>query len=200
MPVLRLTRRASLLLPFLLAACGGEPKVYPPLRYDYLKPIDLSVKAIELQTRFVPSGKSPDISRESPVDPLATLHQMLEDRLKALGSQGRAVVSISDASLTEAGDQIRCSMDVKVEIVGDDGQQLGYVRVPVTRTHTGHIGDKQELLHDMISGVMDEMNIELEHQIRTNLKNWLAEEVTAVPGAVDATPLAAPRFVPPPPR
>ncbi len=197
MSALRLTRRASLLLPFLVVACGSEPRIYPPLRYDYLRPVDLSVKSIEIQTRFVASGKAPDISRTSPVDPLATLHQMLEDRLKALGNQGRAVVSISDASVIEDGDEIRCSMDVKVEIVGDDGQLLGYVQVPVTRTHTGHIGDKQDLLHDMISGVMDEMNIELEHQIRTRLKNWLAEEITAVPSAVDATPLAAPRFVPP---
>jgi len=198
MSVLRLTRRTSLLLPFLLAACGDEPKIYPPLRYDYLKPIDLSVKAIEIQTRFLPSGRRPDISQESPADPLATLHQMLEDRLKALGSQGRAVVSINDASLTQDDDTIRCSMDVRVEIVGDDGRQLGYVDVPVTRTHTGHIGDKQDLLHDMVSDLMDQMNIELEHQIRTTLKAWLAEEITAVPGAVDAAPLAAPRFVPPP--
>jgi hypothetical protein len=192
MSAFRLTRRASLLLPFLLAACGGEPKVYRPLRYDYLRPIDLSVKAIDIEQRFVPSGVDPDISGESPVDPVATLREMGQDRLKPLGSTGRAVFSINDASLIKRADVVRGSMEATVEILTDDGQHAGYAQARVSRRHTGHIDDLRDLLYEMVSGLMDDMNIELEHQIRTQLKPWLADTVSAVPTPVDAAPLAAP--------
>ena len=116
MSALRLTRRSSLLLPFLLAACGGdEPVVYKPLRYEYLRPIDLNVKAIDFEQRFVPSGVAPDISGQCPVDPVATLRQMGDDRLKPLGGSGRAVFSISDASLIRREDLIR-------GLLGGDGR------------------------------------------------------------------------------
>ncbi len=193
MPAFRLTRRTSLLLPFLLAACGGEPKVYKPLRYDYLRPIDLAVKAIDIEQRFVPSGVAPDISQESPVDLIATLRRMGEDRLKPLGGTGRAVFSISDASLIKREDLVRGSMEATVEILTDDGQHAGYAQARVTRRHTGHIDDLQQLLYDMVSGMMDDMNIELEHQIRTQLKTWLADDLNAIPKPVEAAPLAPPR-------
>jgi hypothetical protein len=197
MSALRLTRRSSLLLPFLLAACGGEPKVYSTLRYDYLKPIDLAVKSIDVEVRFVPSGVAPDIGLESPVDPVATLRQMGEDRLKALGSAARAVFSISDASLIRHNDLVRGSMDATVEIIGDDGQHLGYAQARVSRSHAGPIDDMRDLLYDMVSKMMDDMNVELEHRIRTQLKSWVADEVTAVPAPVEAAPLGAPLGAPP---
>jgi hypothetical protein len=189
MNALRLTRRAGMLLPFLLAACGGEPKAYRPLRYDYLKPIDLAVKAIDFEQRFVPSGVAPDIGGESPVDPVATLRQMGEDRLKPLGGSGRAVFSISDASLIKRENVVRGSMEATVEILTDEGKHAGYAQARVTRRHAGRIDDLQQLLYDMVSGMMDDMNVELEHQIRTQLKDWLAEHVSAVPTPVEAAPL-----------
>lgn len=189
----RLTRRAGLLLPFLLAACGSEPKVYRPLRYDYLKPIDLAVKTIDIEPRFVASGVAPDISQESPADPVATLRRMGEDRLKPLGSTGRAIFSIADASLIKREDVVRGSMDATVEIIAEDGQPAGYAQARVTRRHTGRVDDLQTLLYDMVSAMMDDMNVELEHQIRTQLKPFLADDVKAVPTPVDSAPLAAPR-------
>jgi len=192
MSALRLTRRSSLLLPFLLAACGDEPVVYKPLRYEYLRPIDLNVKAIDIEQRFVPAGVAPDISGQSPVDPVATLRQMGEDRLKPLGGSGRAIFSISDASLIRREDLIRGSLEVTVEILTDDGQHAGYAQARVSRSHRGHIDDLRKLLYDIVSGMMDDMNVELEFQIRNNLKSWLAVEGNAAPAPVAAAPLAAP--------
>ena len=193
MSALRMIRRTCLLLPFLLAACGSEPKLYRPLRYDYLRPIDLAVKMIDIEPRFVASGVAPDISQESPVDPVATLRQMAEDRLKPLGGTGRAVFSIADASLIKRDDVVRGSMDATVEILTDEGKPSAYAQARVTRRHTGRIEDLRQLLYDMVSGMMDDMNVELEHQIRTQLKSFLADDVNAVPTPVEAAPLAAPR-------
>ena len=197
MPAFRLTRRSSLLLPFLLAACGGEPtRTYRPLRYDYLKPIDLAVKSVEVVVGFAPSGVRPDIGSASPVDPVATLRQMGEDRLKAVGNAARAVLVISDASLIRRNDEIQGSMVAALEIITDDGQRAASAQARVSRRHTGRVGDLPQILYDMVSGMMDDMNIELEHQIRTHLKTWLVEEVApvpTVPAPVEAAPLAAPR-------
>lgn len=190
MPAVRLTRRSSLLLPFLLAACGDDtPRNFPPLRYDYLKPIDLAVKTVDIELR---TGGS-DLGREAPANPLEVLRQMGEDRLKALGNAGRAVFSISEASLTRDDDSVVGVLNAKLEIFGDDGQRAGFAQAQVTRTHTGRISDKQQLLYDMVSGMMNDMNVELEHQIRTQLKQWLAESAPpAVPDAVESTPLTPP--------
>jgi hypothetical protein len=194
---LRLTRRSSLLLPLLLAACGGETtptRVFPPLRYDYLKPIDLSVRTIDIAVPYMP-GRS-TINEDAPVDPVGTLRTMAQDRLKPLGNAGRAVFTITDASLHEDGRTIRGRMAGTLAILGDDGQRLGYVEAAVTRDHTGSVEGRQQLLYDMVSGLMDDMNIELEHQIRTVLKPYLADEapdaLSPVPPPVEAAPLAAP--------
>ena len=40
--------------------------------------------------------------------------------------------------------------------------------------------------------MMNDMNVELEFQIRNNLKSWLAVEGNAAPTPVEAAPLAAP--------
>ena len=194
MSAYRLTRRSSLLLPFLMVACGGEePRYFKPLRYDYLRPIDLAVKTVDIDVRFAPSGTGSDIGGEAPVNPLATLRQMGEDRLKPLGTSGRAVFSISEASLIRRDNLIRGTMDATVQILSDDGRPAAFAQARVTRDHTGRVDDLQQLLYDMVSGMMDDMNVELEHRIRTQLKTWLAEEVNAVPTPVDAAPLAPPR-------
>ena len=192
MSAFSLTRRSSLLLPFLLAACGGEPpKTYRPLRYDFLRPIDLAVRAIDFEQRFAASGVAPDISRQNPVDPVATLRARGEDRLKPLGTSGRAVFTISDASLIRRDDLIRGSMEATVEILSDEGRPAAYAQARVSRKHTGRVDDVRAILYDLVSGMMDDMNVELEFQIRSNLKNWLAAAVGAAAEPVDAAPLKA---------
>src|SRR3954454_8249204 len=86
-----LSRRASLLLPLLIAACADRtPRTFPPLRYDYLTPLRLNVATIQIEQRFIPSGISPDISRLAPVPPVQALRSMAEDRLQAFGTSGQA--------------------------------------------------------------------------------------------------------------
>ena len=188
MRILRLTRRTSLLLPLLLAACGGDQQtVFRRLRYDYLPPISLNVRSVDIEARFAPSGVPPDIGGKSPVDPIATLRQMAEDRLKALGNADRAVFSISDASLIRRDDLIRGSMEVTLEIVTDDGRHAGYAQARVSRRHTGHIDDLQATLYEMVSGMMDSMNVELEFQAKQHLQTWLA----APPAPAETAPVAA---------
>lgn len=188
-----LTRRASLLLPFLLAACGGggERTTFAPLHYEYLPAIPLNVAAIDIELRFLPV-RTGDVSASDPVNPVEALRGLAADRLKPVSNKGRAVFSIRDASLTMRGDQINGAMEVTLEVLTDDGQHAGYAQARVRRVHTGRIENLRGTLYDMTSGMLDDMNVELEFQIRRNLKEWISTEVNAAPTPVEAAPLKDP--------
>jgi len=47
-------------------------------------------------------------------------------------------------------------------------------------------------LYQLVKSMMDQMNVELEFQIRRNLKEFLVE-ATAAPTAVEQAPLSAPK-------
>jgi hypothetical protein len=184
MPPGNLTRRLVLLLPLAIAACGREPEpIYEPLRYNYLPPIQLNVASIEIEQRFIPAGVAPDVSNQDPVPPIAALTAMANDRLQPFGTARKAIFAILDASLTRENDAVLGSMEVSLTIVDDSGTQLGYARARVQSRHTGRISKIQPVLYDMTKVMMGDMNVELEYQIRHNLKDMLTN------GAAPDTPV-----------
>lgn len=187
-----LTRRSALLLPILLAACGDdEPKYFEPLTWDYLPPIKLNVATVEIEQRFVPSGISPDATPMAPVKPVAALRQMLEQRLRPFGTTGRAVAAIQDATLTRRDDVINGSMAVVLSIYGEGGNRDGFVEARVVQRYSGRASSTRLKLYELVKSMMDNMNVELEYQIRRNLRAWITEG-TAASTSVEQTPLAAP--------
>jgi hypothetical protein len=188
-----LTRRSSLFLPLLFAACSSsdDAGVFPALRYTYLPPIRLNVATIEIVTRFVPTGVAPDISQLAPVRPVDALRAMAEDRLQAFGTAGRAVFSIQDASLTRQGDVIDGSMSVVLDMYTSDAQRAGFAEARVARQHTGRVDSLRGTLYDMVKTMMDSMNVEFEYQVRRALHVWLSSG-TAPATPVEQLPLASP--------
>jgi hypothetical protein len=184
-----LTRRASLLLPFVLAACGHEERTnFPPLRYQYLPPIRLNVASIDVQQRFYPSGTRPDITALDPVHPVEALRAMAEDRLQALGSVGQAVFGITNATLTKQDEVITCALGVVLEIYPTPGIRSGFAQAIASRQHTGPIDDLRGTLYDVTKAAMDAMNVEFEYQVRRNLGPWLLS-ASAAPPPVEQQPL-----------
>ncbi|HET6609147.1 MAG TPA: hypothetical protein VFG62_20910 [Rhodopila sp.] len=191
-----LSRRAILALPLLLAACGDDeapdaPNAFPPLRYDYLPPIQLNVASIDVQQRFIPAGVPPDVSSSDPVQPVEALKAMAHDRLQALGTTNKAVFAITDATLSRVNDSIRGSMSVSLTIYNPDNAQAGYATASVERTHAGLDGSLAQTLYAMTKTMMDDMNVEFEYQIRQNLKDWVTT-ATAPDVPVEDTPLDRP--------
>lgn len=192
MTVAVMTRRSALLLPILLAACGDdEPKYFEPLTWDYLPPIKLNVATIEVQQRYVPSGISPDATPLAPVKPVQALTTMIDQRLRPFGTVGRAVVAIQDASLTRRDDVISGSMAVVLSIYGEGGARDGFVEARVVQRYSGRASSTRLKLYKLVKSMMDSMNVELEYQIRRNLRAWITEG-TAASTTVEQTPLAAP--------
>ena len=137
-----LTRRSALLLPLVLAACGGEEeRVFEPLRYNYLPPIQLNVASIAVEQRFVPSGIDPDVSSMDPVPPVEALKAMANDRLQAFGTSNKAVFAILDGSLVRQDDGVNGSMAVSLTIFDGSGTQLGFAEARVQSRRTGVSGN-----------------------------------------------------------
>lgn len=185
----RLTRRASLMLPFLLAACGGgERRDFPPLRYNFLPPIRLNVASLDIQQRFYSSGTAPDITQLDPIHPVEALRAMAEDRLQALGATGQAVFAITNASLIRQDDIITCALAVVLEIYPTPGIRSGFAQAIVSRQHTGPVDDLRGTLYDITKATMDAMNVEFEYQVRRNLQPWVLS-ADAMPPPVQQQPL-----------
>ena len=146
---------------------------------------------VQIEERFIPSGVSPDVSQLDPVRPVDALRAMVQDRLQAFGTAGRAVFAIRDASLTRNDDVISGRMDVILSIYPMDDTRAGYAEARVTQSHTGHVDNLRDTLYDMTKSMMDSMNVELEFQIRRNLGGWLATP-TSAPPPVQQAPLETP--------
>lgn len=187
-----LTRRNALLLPLGFAACSEPEPVFEPLRYDYLPPIALNVATIEVEQRFIPSGVPPDVTAQDPEPPADALRAMANDRLKAFGVSGRAVLAILNASLTRQGDDIRADMAVSLTVFAADGTQGGFAEARVEHDRSGHVDHLRSLLYDITKSMMNDMNVEFEYQVRRNLRDWLTSPAAPdVP--VEQTPLDQPR-------
>jgi hypothetical protein len=190
-----LTRRSSLLLPLLLAACGGhERRDYPPLRYNYLLPLGLNVAQIRVEQRYMPSGVPPDVSQLDPVPPVDALRNMATDRLQALGAGGTAVFSILNAGLIRKGDTLTGTFEVELDVYTAPDTRAAYATASVTGSYTGDMDDLRSRLYDMTKSLMDRMNVEFEYQVRRSLGAWLLSA-----GAPQAPVQQQPLIVSPPP-
>jgi hypothetical protein len=212
-PFPRLTRRAALALPLVLAACGGGEEGPPagqqsfaPLDFSYLLPLRLNVASVEISDRYVPSGQPPDVSQFDPIQPVAALRLMAQQRLQAAGTTGRAVFIINDASLTRLGDMITGTMSVELDIYPTPGTRAGFAQATVVRQLNGSVGNLPAALYQLTRQMMDQMNVEFEYQVRHSLGEWLLPagslqpSVQTAPLGPPGQPLAPEQLAPPGPN
>jgi hypothetical protein len=204
---LRLARRTALLLPLLIAGCGDDtPSTpvranFPPLRYAYLPPISLYVQRVEITGDFVPPAGDDQVG--DPSFMADTLYAMARDRLKPVAAGGTATFRILNASITRHGDTLDGLLVVRVDVHDADNINTGFAEARVTATHSGPIQDMHSATYDMFKWMMDDMNVELEYQLRNKLKTWISEPATVPPQPVNPTtplppPPVPPAAVPPP--
>ncbi len=184
----QLSRRLALFLPLALATCGEPERVYTPLSYTDLPPIQLNVSDIAVQQQFFPAGVAPDVTAQDPEPPARALKTMAQDRLQAYGTSNHAVFAITNASLVRNGDIIDGAMTVTLTIQDNDGARLGFAEARVTNRRTGRIDSLRGALYDMTKAMMDDMNIEFEYQIRQHLKPFLTDSI-APAAPVEQAPL-----------
>ncbi len=190
-----LPRRLALLAPICLAACGedGPPRSFPPLRYDYLAPLQLNVASIE----FAPLPPPGPLDTISPVPAGPALQQMAQDRLSVGGSSGRVVIKVDEARITRSGSSLDGAMAIRVDVMTTGGGASGFAEARVSRNRTGLGRDLRGALYDFTKQMLDDMNVELEFQLRQSLRDYLQTTSTApAPAAVEQQDLGPPRQVP----
>ena len=175
----RLALASCLLTPALLAACADDTRRtdFPPLRYDFLPRLDLNVAEISFGDLPAPGP----LDGISPVPAGPALRQMAQDRLAAGGSSGRAVVTIEEARIVRNGDGLDGSMAIHLDIVAADGSRAAFAEARVARHAAGIGSDLRGALYDTTKQMLDDMNVELEFQLRRSLKDYLQTTATAPP-------------------
>jgi hypothetical protein len=186
------------LVVLLLAACGSEQPApqgnFPPLDFSYLPTLALNVATLEVQSQYVPSGP-PEVSQDDPAPPVAALRTMATERLKPVGTAGRAVFAIDDAAMVRSGDTITGAFSVTLNIYTSAGVRAGFAQATVTRQITNVGGDLQTALYTLTRQLMQQMNVEFEYQVRHSLHDWLVTTGPTPPPVSQQAPMPAP---PPP--
>ncbi|GBQ88244.1 hypothetical protein [Asaia krungthepensis] len=173
----------------LLTACGdSEPQSFAPLDYSYLSKMHLNVAHIEVVDTSPPGSAPGDISAKAPTPPQQALEQMARDRLIAAGSEGSGTFTITKASILHApGGTLLGELEAHVDLSAPSGGRAGYASAHITRSLNP--GDKdpesRAVLYDLTTQMMQDMNVELEFQIKKSLHDWLVDASGApLPGAI----------------
>lgn len=175
-----------------LAACADPvpPRLYEPLRYDFLTPLRLNVGSVEIGPPPPPNATD----AENPAPPGPALRQMALDRLGAGGLTGVAKVAVPEAFIGSFANGLDGAMTLQVVLFGGDGAQLGSTEARVTRRINAiPRGGLPGALYDMTRLMLADMNVELEFQMRRSLKDYLqAVQTAAPPEPVQSEPLPGP--------
>lgn len=207
------TGLGALMLSLGMTACSGgtADEAFPPIDYSYLSPIHLNVASIDVQDE---APAAPDsLSAKAPIAPDQALKNMAAQRLVASGTSGKADFIIKQAYLNRAGDNaVTGAMDVQLNVADAGNQHTGFVHARITRKLDA--GDRDPTsrreLYTFTNQMMQDMNVELEFQIRKKLLSWMTDaagtpivnggvqqQALGVPGAQPVAALTTPALTTP---
>lgn len=171
---------SALTLSLMLVGCADDDNTqnFPPLTYTYLSQMHLNVSRVDIVDNAPPGSEPGDISAKAPTTPDQALQEMARDRLIASGSDGSAIFTITHASiLHEPGGTLKGDLNVQVEVQSPTGTKAGYAEAHVSRSMSP--GDQnpesRPVLYALTSQMMQDMNVELEFQVKKSLKDWLVD-------------------------
>jgi hypothetical protein len=196
-----LPRRALLILPAALGACGSTPPPSvegPAISYRHLTQIRLDVSAVVFEER-APNPGPTDIGRELQPTPAQAVLVMGRDRLASFGTENRARFSVTRAQIlrvrnparggtfaADAGEQLTCQLTARLEILGENDRRLGYAEAQAERSRTAEStpGERRIVAESLLRQTMFDLNTEFEFQIRRALRPYLVEGTGAPPPPV----------------
>ena len=155
-----------------------------PLSFSHLIPLALNVATVEV----TPSGPVPppgDIGGQTQPTPTEAVRRIAQDRLSAVGTTGRAVFTVSVASLARDRAGIACLVGCRLEILSAEGDRLGFLQAEARHAATGPDATRPGAADLLLRRAMDDLNVEFEFQLRRNLRDWLVTAtLPAAPGGV----------------
>lgn len=159
-----------------------------PLSYDYLPKLRLDVSDVIVDDTWTPRADSGEhVEDLATPRPAEALSRMAHDRIIPGGGAGPANVVIEDAALVRLPGQLIGSFSVRVRL--PDGAQA-VATVSGTRTLASD-GGERETANALVGDLMSKMNVELEYQIRHELRDHIAAD-GGRPGSVSSESLSPP--------
>jgi hypothetical protein len=180
-----------------LAGCQNAPppQRFPELTYGHLGVMRLDVERIEIVSEYQAPLAPPNVDHLFSTPPERVMRRWAQDRLAANGTPGRyARFVITDAKVTETNlprstgisgaftkDQSQrydLSMSAAIEIREDRGNfRAGYATASTSRSRTVRedisVNDREKVWFEMLEQAMNELNTELERQIKGNMARFL---------------------------
>jgi len=187
----------------LLAACSTTvpPGGFPDLAYSHLPPINLAVARVDVVQEYRPPGKKPNVEHLFPVVPALAAERWARDRLKAVGGEGVARVTISRASAvevplnrtpglpgvftTDQSERYDAVIEIKIDILAGDGREAASVAARAERRRTVPenitLLGREKVWFEMTEAMMNDLNASLERQIQENFGRWLVRSGGGAP-------------------
>lgn len=181
---------------FFVFACAPAPVSlnYPPLSYSGRTPITLDVVSIHVEDEYQPPLQAPNVDHLAPITPLSALHQWVDDRLRAGGTQHMLQFIIKEASVKEEKLPLtqgvkgaftkeqasRFTGNIAIELRvygGERAISLAQTEIFTTRSQTlpegASAAQRDQLLYDLTKRMMDDVNAELEKNIQQYFSNYI---------------------------
>lgn len=178
-----------------LGACAApERNVYPDITFNHLSPINLDVLSVTTVRGYEPSYEMPNVAHEMPVLPEAVMRQWAHDRLVA-SEQGdaRLTYTIVDANVTatslatdetlkdwftdEQAIRYEVSLAARIDIADPSRNASGVAEAASKRSITvpegATLNVRNETLYDLINGAIQDLNNQLDANVREYLAMWV---------------------------
>lgn len=161
----------------LLSGCADDapPENFPSPNYDYLPQLNLNVSHIAITDRTEAGLDPKSLEAQDPTSPNSALALMAKQRLHATGNTGTGKFVITNVHFDQIDEQtISGSFAIKLTL-NNNGHQ-GSITAKIN--HESSRKENETLRHHLFTltqQMMDDMNVELEYQIRKNLDSWLTD-------------------------
>jgi hypothetical protein len=179
-----------------LAGCGNEPpprQDFADLRFTAEPPLRLNVAAVEVNDEYRPNFDPPHFEQRFPIPLPHVADNWARDRLQAVGTSGRAVAVVIDASAVEISlqkesglttvftdqpdTQYHARVGIRVEARDDRGMSTrmaeAHAERSVTMVEGTTLAERDRMLYQAETELMAELDHQLETQIRNNFGNMV---------------------------
>ncbi len=177
--------RLGALLLALPAALLAAPLWAHPPDFSHLTPIVLDVAAVEFVNAYRGPLKAPNVEHEFPVPPSQAAERWVRDRLKAAGAAGRAVATLSEASVievplertaglmglfvTDQAERYDGRLRLEIEVLDGSGRQRAFVTATATRStsleENVSLNQREAFYLDLTKALIKDLDVEMERQI-----------------------------------
>lgn len=195
---IRLLRQVGLVigLGVMLSACSSvnpPQSRLPEMSFRQAAPYRLNVARVEVVSQFTPVAQPPHIEYDMPVAPENAVKRWVQDRLQPVGRTGTLRVVIRNASAVEVplktdtgftgmfkkeqASRIDMAVDVALQMLDDRQFVVAEVTGQAAASHTTLEGQKlnerDRLLYDMVQGMVNDMNSQVDPNIQAIFRQWL---------------------------